>query len=347
MSFWKVTKQSIKEINPILGADFVEVATVLGWKCVVKKGECTVGSEGIYFPIDSQMPMDDERYAFLDRSSKIRRVKTGKFKKQISQGLFLSMTFFVGEEIQRVEERIMKEGVEVDLSDIFRVVHYEPPIPVHIGGDVVGATPEFIRKTDQERIQNDLTFLDLMKHHSMEVTEKLDGTSIQYFLNEGDFGVCSRNYRLKETETNTPWKLAKSLDIEAKLRKLNRNISIQGELVGPSIQGNKYKLNEVKYFVFDIWDIDKQRFIIPLARRMMVEELGLLHAPVIALLGLCSSKRSEMLMDEVIEMSKGKSMIGCNPTREGLVFKCCVVIDNNVPSFKVINNDYLLEEERK
>jgi len=342
MSFWKVTKQSVKEINPILGADFVELATVLGWKCVVKKGECSVGSEGIYFPIDSQMPMDDVRYAFLDRSSKTRRVKTGKFKKQISQGLFLPLTIFTEEEIKQLEERIFNEGIDADLSNIFRVVHYEPPTPVHIGGDVVGATPEFIRKTDQERIQNDPFLLELIKYYSMEMTEKLDGTSIQYFLNNGDFGVCSRNLRLKESETNTPWRVAKSLDIEAKLRRLDRNISIQGELVGPSIQGNKYKLNEVQYYVFDIWNIDKQCFLIPSERRMLVEELELLHVPF---LGLCSYD-CNITVDKMVDIAKGKSMIGCNSTREGLVFKCCEVLNGYVPSFKVINNDFLLEEEK-
>ena len=31
--------QEIKDINPIPNADAIEVATILGWKVVIKKGE--------------------------------------------------------------------------------------------------------------------------------------------------------------------------------------------------------------------------------------------------------------------------------------------------------------------
>lgn len=341
MSFWKVTKQSVKEINPILGADFVEAATVLGWKCVVKKGECHVGSEGIYFPIDSQMPADDDRYSFLDRSSKSRRVKTAKFKKQISQGLFIPMNNFTKEEVDRIEEKIQKEG-DTDLSEILRVVHYEPPVSVHIGGDPIGPIPEFIRKTDQERFQNNPEFLELLKRYSMEITEKLNGTSVQYYLYQGDFGVCSRNLRLKETENNALWNVAKKSDIESKLRSIGRNISIQGELIGPSIQGNMYGLKEVAFYVFDVWDIDGQRFVGSWWRQKLAESLELSHVPIIDI----TVSQPNIEFESVVNMAQGKSLIGKCPIREGLVFKCCYRVFGSVPSFKIVSNKYLLEVEK-
>jgi hypothetical protein len=53
----------------------------------------------------------------------------------------------------------------------------------------------------------------------------------------GVFGVCSRNLDLKETEGNTFWNVASKLDIESNIPD---NTAIQGELVGPGIQGNPY-----------------------------------------------------------------------------------------------------------
>ena len=40
--------QQILDIRPIKGADVIEVASVLGWNVVVKKGEFSVGDKCIY-----------------------------------------------------------------------------------------------------------------------------------------------------------------------------------------------------------------------------------------------------------------------------------------------------------
>ena len=39
----------IEEINPIPNADAIEVVSVLGWRCVAKKGEFSVGDKVIYW----------------------------------------------------------------------------------------------------------------------------------------------------------------------------------------------------------------------------------------------------------------------------------------------------------
>lgn len=48
-----VSVQEIKALSPIDGADRIEVATILGWKLVVKKGEFKVGDKCAYFEVDS------------------------------------------------------------------------------------------------------------------------------------------------------------------------------------------------------------------------------------------------------------------------------------------------------
>lgn len=81
--------EQIIDIAPIEGADKIEVATVLGWKCVVKKGEFKIGDSVVYVEVDSIMPEKPE-YEFL-RDRKFR-VKTIKLKGQVSQGLVLPLS---------------------------------------------------------------------------------------------------------------------------------------------------------------------------------------------------------------------------------------------------------------
>jgi RNA ligase (TIGR02306 family) len=71
------TVQEVTEIQPIVGADQIEVASVLGWKCVVKKGDFKVGDKGIYICIDTIVP-EVPQFEFLRRVN--FRVKTVECK---------------------------------------------------------------------------------------------------------------------------------------------------------------------------------------------------------------------------------------------------------------------------
>ena len=63
-----VSVQKIKDIQPIEDADRIEVATILGWKLVIKKNEFKVGDKCAYFEVDSFLPIE-EKYEFLRTSS--------------------------------------------------------------------------------------------------------------------------------------------------------------------------------------------------------------------------------------------------------------------------------------
>ena len=92
----------IESLYPIEGADKTEVAKVLGWECVVKKGEFKKGDIIVYVEVDSVMP-DKPEYEFL-RDRKFR-VRTIKLKGQISQGLVLpwkSGWGFIGDDVTDV-----------------------------------------------------------------------------------------------------------------------------------------------------------------------------------------------------------------------------------------------------
>lgn len=99
----------IGELQPIEGADKIEVAIPKGkgWKIVVAKGEFNVGDLAVMCEIDSYLPADDERYAFLrdrclrkfvSKSGNVLReglkIKTIKLRGVISQGLLMPLAKF-------------------------------------------------------------------------------------------------------------------------------------------------------------------------------------------------------------------------------------------------------------
>jgi len=60
--------------------------------------------------------------------------------------------------------------------------------------------------------------------------------------NNGDSGVSGRNIDFKESDTNSLWKVAKELKLIEKLTSYKKNIALQGEIVGESIQGNPLRM---------------------------------------------------------------------------------------------------------
>ena len=86
--------EKVEWVNPIEGADNIELIGILGWVCVAKKEEFRPGDIAVYIEIDSKCPENDERFAFLAaKHYKVKTMKLGKFK-VISQGLALPITLF-------------------------------------------------------------------------------------------------------------------------------------------------------------------------------------------------------------------------------------------------------------
>ena len=89
-----VTVQKILDLQPIPGADAIEVAQVLGWKCVVKKGEFKVGDICAYFEIDSLLPVEPWTDFLRKGDHRPFRLRTIKLRGVQSQGLALPMSHF-------------------------------------------------------------------------------------------------------------------------------------------------------------------------------------------------------------------------------------------------------------
>lgn len=332
------TIRKISDISPIPDADAIELATVDGWKVVIKKGDFQVNDLVVYCEIDSWIPT--EIAPFLSKSKEPReyngvkgeRLRTIRLRGQISQGLILPLEPTCANIVSQLSEGL-------DVSAPLNIQKYEAPIPACLAGVVIGNFPSFLRKTDQERVQNLTKELERWKREKLtfEVTEKLDGSSCTMYINGDDFGVCSRNLDLKEDYANTFWRMAAQYDIETKLENLDKNIAIQGEVVGEGIQGNPYKITGQQFHVFDVFDIDTQTYYSATARHELVKKLGLPHAPVVD----CNVPLLlSTTIDDLLMMAEDKSRLNSKTEREGLVFKCN---ENPALSFKAISNRFLIK----
>ena len=232
----------------------------------------------------------------------------------------------------------LEEGT--DLTEYLGIQLYEKPIAACLTGLAKGNFPTFIPKTDQERIQNLKLRYDDWKEQGVEweVTEKLDGSSMTVYQRHGGFGVCSRNLDLKETEGNTFWQVARELNLAYKMCWHDQfwDFAIQGELCGPGIQGNQYGLSKAQFFVYDIFDIQAQEYLLPRERNILCKELRLSHVPVIF-------EAQECLFDisVILWTAEGESLLN-KSLREGLVYKSC---SNTNDSFKAISNKWLCKYE--
>lgn len=329
------TIRRIDAINPIDGADAIEVATVGGWKVVVKKGEYQPGNLAVYCEIDSFIP--NAIAPFLTKPGQEpkvyegivgERLRTVKLRKQLSQGLLLNLDQVLSGTNSFVEGD--------DVSEVLGIVKYEPPVPAQLAGQVKGNFPSLIPKTDQERVQNLTKEVADNGNLKFEITEKLEGSSMTCYLIDGVFGVCSRNLDLKCDAANSFWKVAIDLDIEAKMRAEGKdNFAVQGELIGNGVQGNIYKLGGLDFYVYDVYDIQSGDYIRPGLRRTLVDRMGLKNVPLIETQGVIGT------VEAIIAQADGKSVLNPNQDREGIVFK---QVDGGM-TFKAISNKYLLGEK--
>ena len=359
--------QKITKLSPIDGADKIEVASILGWKVVVQKGLHVEGDLVVYFEIDSVLPELPE-FEFLRKSCYVTdktsvngsgfRLKTIKLRGQISQGLIIPMRELTGYltssgdigDNRASDISYYEEGD--DVTDLLGVVKFERPIPANLAGKIRGNFPSFIPKTDQERIQNFIKdYCEKYRDHEWEVSLKLDGSSMTVYYNaeEDRFGVCSRNLDLTETEDNSFWQVARKHKLEELMRDYSMNgyewfgkpisFAIQGELMGPGVQGNREKLTELDFYVYDVWDITNQKYLDSKTRIDLCEYFGIQHVPVYEVVKLGYDTADGFL--ELAEFGYEDGLSINNKVREGLVFKS--VNDPSI-SFKAISQKYLLKD---
>lgn len=160
-------------------------------------------------------------------------------------------------------------------------------------------------------------------------------------------GICSRNFQLKineENKDNTYIKTITEAGYLEHLHKVGFSIAIQGEICGPGIQGNKYKLETPSFFVFDIYFIAERRYATFDERMNILKYLFDLGVRVnqVPYLGVSKLPKS---VQNCLTLAEGKSQLNSNTEREGLVFKTAYLVEGKMYSFKIVSNAFLLQEK--
>lgn len=354
------TIRTIASTRPIQGADRIEVAQVDGWECVVKKGEFEVGQHIVYVEVDSVMPERPEFEFLRDRKF---RVRTIKLRGQVSQGLVLPLdilpagNYKLGDNVTELlgvtkydpqaqqEALLLTKQPKTPTNPVVKfLMRFKWYRRMFMKPKRKGGFPDWVVKTDETRIQNLTTLFDIERKKGtlFSVTEKVDGQSATYFLQKisrrkYEFGVCSRNIRLGTPDNSSYWTIARKYDIENVLKKLigeYQTIVLQGEICGDGIQGNKYHISGYDLFAFNLIYPDHKCTTAEIKETLA--PFGIKSVPIVE-----EGKALPETIAELVEYSKGKSVVRKEQKREGVVMRN---VQNNI-SFKVINPDFLLAEK--
>lgn len=365
----------IDNISPISGADRVEAATVGGWQVMVRKGQFEKGGPAIYFEIDSRVPAR-EPFMFLEKNDfkiKTQRYFKGKF---ISQGLLMSAEDVgwkvVGGAIvdskgvphyPHNESRFLTaelgvthscpDGINPEVKPEKRPFFYHWLMRFSIGRKILslfpsshkGAStwPSWVRKTDEERIQN---IPEILQEPCLWIgTEKIDGTSAtftvkRFGLKKPQFFVCSRNICLNENSSIAKkyFEIAKRYKIqEALMEILHRDpeldfVTLQGEIYGKGIQKRDYSLEGTDFAAFNLITSKDGRFQ-PFEMQKILSDFKIPSVPILGTYDFSAKS-----VEDVLGMAKGESKID-GGDREGVVFRS----PDGQKSFKAVSNDFLLK----
>lgn len=385
----------IDAIQPIEGADKVELAIVGGWRVMVRKDQFKPGDLAIYFEIDSKVPVKPE-FEFL--AAKHYKVKTQKYFKGtvISQGLLMAAEdfgWYVNDDRTAIVETNAKnnDGYH-ELGDFLTkrlgvtyaeaednkrkansVDKYKKMAQRHgklfskqpfrwlmkrawgrkllfafFGKkkDKKSGWPAWVKKTDEERIQNMSWILE--NKEPWIATEKIDGTSTTFTMKKGKFGkndfyVCSRNVVFDKPDkncyydTNVYIEMAQKYDVENILKKLIKTydlewVTLQGETFGASIQKRDYGMKDHDFYGFNLIFSDRGRLGTVESAEIM-KEFGITWVPIID---------TEFILpdtvDELLAYATDKSKVD-GGMREGVVFRS----PDGTQSFKAVSNEFLLK----
>jgi len=317
MSLFEVAAREIDTVSVHPNADRLELATVKGltFQFVVPKGSLKAGDHVVYFPIDSILPdalatkMGVKNYL----AGKLKdRVKTAKLRGCISQGIVTTPEI----------AGLTNPEINKDYKDVLGVTKFEPPVvPCHAGNLL--PLPSGVSSYDIEGADNFPDVVELLMDQLVYISEKLEGTNWSATkAADGKVFVSQHNYTIQEIpdKQHDFWAIARKQGLLTYLDLLagrypGQDVTIRGEMLGPGIQKNIYKLKETEVRLFD-FEVGGHP----------AESLAFLSAAVhdgfksVPMLSKDKTLREWLEGKSLQEASNGKSVLA-DTIREGIVIK--------------------------
>ena len=375
----------VDNITPIEGADNIELAHVGGWNVIIRKQEFAIGEIAVFFEIDSKLPEKEWSEFLRQKHFNVKTYKLNKFG-VVSQGLLLpvsilpegisvevntdvtdilGVTYSVKEDNKRKANHDPNAKYKSMASRHKKLAKYKwfrwlmkrdwgKKLLFFFFGrkkDKPRQFPSWIKKTDEERIEN-MTWV-LNDKEPFVVTEKIDGTSTTFFLDntnrKPDFGVCSRNVRqmdekqenfhTTENVGNVYWEMAFKYNVKDVLEEIAKEHSVkqivlQGETYGASVQGNPYKMKCREFAAFNL--------IFDGIRLGSIEAYKILNEYCIPFVPIIDT--NYILPDDFEEFklsADGMSTINDKCRQEGYVYRKS---DGSL-SFKNVSREFLLKRK--
>ncbi len=247
------TVQEVLSIEEIPGAEKVELVRFKDsdFVAVCNKNLHTVGSQVVMFEADSIL----ENVAGMEWMEPFGfRVKMIRMAGVISQVVLAPISILPAGNYTN----------DQDVTDLLGVTKWEASSE-EVPNPKIGDWPyAYATKTDETRLQSMKELTDkvhqLHPNLLLQVDEKLEGQSSTWLMlqNEQVLHAASRNFIVEVKPNDAFDRAAKYHNLEDCMKKfLNteptiNSITLQGELVGPGVANNYYKLADNKVFVFNI-----------------------------------------------------------------------------------------------
>ena len=211
--------------------------------------------------------------------------------------------------------------------------------------------PEWVSKTDEERIEN-MPWILKDSTKQWIATEKIDGTSTTFTMKRGkrkgkyDFYVCSRNVCFDSVDkpcyydTNIYWEMAEKYGMFEVLQQLLEYlpdaqwVTIQGETYGEGVQKNTYDISGHDFMAFNFITSNHGRWNTLNMKKLLENGFGVPCVPVL---------NESMILPETVE--ELRKYVNSEPStvngkiKEGIVFRSL----DGIQSFKCVSPEYLLK----
>ena len=297
MSEFKIEVVEIGKIEKHPNADNLSITHIHdGYPVIIRTGDFKEGDKAVYVPVDSVIPLDAPKWAFLNGHN---RIKAKKLRGVFSMGLLVQADsgWYIGQ----------------DVREVMNIVKYEPPEPLTVRGENEHCPFAFPNYTDVEALRRWPDILEVGEE--VILTEKLHGASSKYVFHDGQLWVGSHHNVKKYNPDNMWWKVAEKYQLEKRLAEIPDYI-LYGETYG-NVQDLKYGASKNDLFLafFDAFSLASGKYVNWDSLVMVLSLAGLLtFSPPILYRGPWAHN--------LVSLSDGPSLVPrANHVREGFVVK--------------------------